>query len=97
MPPTFPEDLNLAQYFLFDRLAEGLGGKAAVRFGDRSYTYDVVANKTRKMSGLLAATGVRRGERVLIILPDVPPYAWVFFGTLAAGAVVAMGNPHAPP
>ena len=37
-----------------------------------------------------------RGERVLIVLPDVPPFAWVFFGTLARGAVVAMGNPHVP-
>ena len=39
---------------------------------------------------------MRRGERVLIVLPDVPPFAWVFFGTLARGCVVAMGNPDAP-
>jgi benzoate-CoA ligase family protein len=94
---TFPEDLSLARYFLFDRLAEGFGNKPAVRFGDRSWTYDAVAEKTRRMTGLLAAAGVRRGERVLIVLPDVPPFAWTFFGTLAAGAVVAMGNPLAPP
>ena len=94
---TFPEDLSLARYFLFDRLDEGLGKKAAVRFGDRSWTYDVVADKTRRMAGLLRAAGVRRGERVLIILPDVPPFAWTLFGTLACGAVVAMGNPLAPP
>lgn len=94
---TFPEDLSLARYFLFDRLEEGLGKKTAVRFGDRSWTYDAVADKTRRMAGLLAASGVRRGERVLIILPDVPPFVWTFFGTLARGAVVAMGNPLAPP
>ena len=93
---ALPEDLNLASYFLFDRLAEGLGTKVALRFGDRSWSYDAVAQKTRKMAGLLAAHGVRRGERVLIVLPDVPPFAWAFFGTLARGAVVAMGNPHAP-
>lgn len=94
---VFPEDLSLARYFLFDRLDEGLGSKAAVRFGDRSWTYDVVADKTRRMTSLLRAAGVRRGERVLIILPDVPPFAWTLFGTLACGAVVAMGNPLAPP
>jgi benzoate-CoA ligase family protein len=97
VPTTFPEDLSLARYFLFDRLDEGLGGKVAIRFGDRSYSYDVVAQKTRKMNGLLASAGVRRGERVLIVLPDVPPFAWALFGTLARGAVVAMGNPLAPP
>ncbi|MBX3208529.1 MAG: benzoate-CoA ligase family protein [Labilithrix sp.] len=73
-----------------------MGSRAAVRFGDRSWTYDAVADKTRRMTGLLAAAGVRRGERVLVILPDVPPFAWTFFGILARGAVVAMGNPLAP-
>ena len=91
--PVFPEDLNLASYFLFDRLAEGLGSKVAVRFGERSYTYDVVAQRSRAFAAALAGAGVRRGERALIVLPDVPPFAWVFFGTLAAGAVVAMANP----
>ena len=33
-PPTFPETFNLADYYLFDRLAEGLGDKVAVRFGE---------------------------------------------------------------
>lgn len=94
---TFPDDLSLARYYLFDRLDEGLGKKVAVRFGDRSWSYDAIAEKTRRMTGLLAAAGVRRGERVLIVLPDVPPFAWTFFGTLASGAVVAMGNPLAPP
>lgn len=93
---ALPDDLSLARYFLFDRLDEGLGSKVALRFGDRSWTYDAVAAKTRKMAGLLAAHGVRRGERVLIVLPDAPPFAWAFFGTLARGAVVAMGNPHGP-
>jgi benzoate-CoA ligase family protein len=90
-----PEDLSLARYFLYDRLAEGLGSKVALRYGDRSWTYDVVARKSRQMAGLLAAHGVRRGERVLIVLPDAPPFAWTFFGTLTRGAVVAMGNPQA--
>jgi benzoate-CoA ligase family protein len=94
---TFPEDLSLARYFLFDRLDEGLGKKTALLFGDRSWTYDAVADKTKRMAGLLASAGVRRGERVLIVLPDVPPFVWSFFGTLARGAVVAMGNPLAPP
>lgn len=93
---TLPNDLSLARYFLFDRIAEGLGGKVAVRFGDRGYTYDTIATKSRKFAGLLASLGVRRGERVLLVLPDAPPFVWAFFGTLARGAVVAMGNPQAP-
>jgi len=94
---TLPEDLSLARYYLFDRVErDGLGAKVAVRYGDRGYTYETVAKKTRQMAGLLAARGVRRGERVLIVLPDAPPFVWTFFGVLTRGAVVAMGNPQAP-
>jgi benzoate-CoA ligase family protein len=94
--PVFPESFNLAQYYLFDRLAEGLGHKPALRYGERAYSYEFVTQRTRAYSSLLRASGVRRGERVLIVLPDTPPFAWVFFGTLARGAVVAMANPDAP-
>jgi len=96
MSVTFPEAFNLADYFLFDRLTEGLGGKVALRFGERSWTYQQIADRSRAFASLLGSAGVGRGDRVLIVLPDVPPFAWVFFGTLAAGNVVAMGNPDVP-
>jgi benzoate-CoA ligase family protein len=94
--PVFPETLHLADYFLFERLAEGLGHKTAMLYGERAYSYEYVAQRTRQCSSLFVQGGVRRGERVLIVLPDTPPFAWVFFGTLAMGAVVAMGNPDSP-
>ena len=94
--PTFPERFNLAQYYLFDRLAEDLGGATALRFGARAWSYAEVADKTLRFAALLAKKGVRPGERVLVVLPDVPPFAWVFFGVLAAGNVVTMGNPDVP-
>ncbi len=93
---TFPDVFNLADYFLFDRIDEGLGETVALRFGDRAYTYDDVAQRTAALASALVARGVRAEERVLIVLPDLPPFAWSFFGVLKSGAVVAMGNPDAP-
>jgi benzoate-CoA ligase family protein len=95
--PTFPDRFNLADYFLFDRLRESLGGRVALRFGARAYTYEQVAHRARAFAATLEEADVRRGERVLILLPDVPPFAWVLFGVLARGCVVAMANPDAPP
>ena len=94
--PTFPEGLNLADCFLFDRLAEGLGDRDAILFGARRYTYADVAGHARALAGFLAASGVAREERVLIVLPDTPAFVWAFFAALHHGAVVAMGNPDAP-
>jgi benzoate-CoA ligase family protein len=95
-PPRFPDRFNLADYFLFERLREGLAGKTALRFGRYAYTYDEVARRTRAFAAALEEADVRRGERVAIVLPDVPAFAWVFFGALARGCVVAMGNPDSP-
>lgn len=97
MRPTFPAQFNLADYFLFDRLGEGLGDAVAVRFGGRAWSYAEVADRTTRLGAALQAAGVRPGERVLIILPDTPPFVWSIFATLKIGAVLAMGNPDAPP
>lgn len=94
--PTFPDDFNLADYYLFDRLGEGLGDAPALLFGDIAYTYADVAERTRALQGFFAGAGVAREERVLIVLHDTPAFAWAFFATLHHGAVVAMGNPEAP-
>ncbi len=92
----FPEDFNLADYFLFDRVKEGKGGRCALRFGERSYSYEEVAERSKALASYLVQDGVRPEERVYTVLPDSPAFAWSLYGTFAAGAVAAMGNPHAP-
>lgn len=96
-PPTFPEEFNLASYYLFDRLKEGVRTKPAILFGDIQQTYVEVAEVTRALRAYLAFAGLAREERVLIILHDTPAFVWAFFATLYHGSVVAMGNPDAPP
>ena len=93
---TFPETFNLADYFLFDRQQEGKGGNVAIRFGHRSWTYDEVADRSLALAHYLVEEGLRPEQRVYIVLPDVPPFAWSIFATLAAGGVVTMGNTIAP-
>lgn len=95
-PPTFPDSFNLADYYLFDRLSEGLGDKVAVRFGAERHTYAQIADRVRDLQAFLASRGVPREQRVLIVLHDTPAFVWAFFAALMHGAVVAMGNPEAP-
>jgi benzoate-CoA ligase family protein len=93
---VFPDAFNLADYFLFERVREGDGERIAVRYGERRYTYAQCAARARAIASSLRAAGVSPEARVYIVLPDTPPFAWSFMGVLAAGAVVAMGNPVAP-
>jgi benzoate-CoA ligase family protein len=92
----FPDQFNLADYFLFDRLKEGRGEHVAMVFGDRSYRYHEVATRARCLARLLVAQGLSPEERVTIVLPDLPPFVWALFATLAAGGILTMGNPAAP-
>ncbi len=92
----FPDEFNLADYWLFDREREGKGGKVALRFGDRSWTYAQVAERSRALARALIDLGLRPEQRVYIVLPDTPAFAWGIFGTLAAGGILTMGNPIAP-
>ncbi|WP_437726820.1 benzoate-CoA ligase family protein [Sorangium sp. So ce861] len=94
--PAFPEEFNLADYYLFDRLREGLGDKVALLFGDQRHTYADVAEQVRRLRGHLAVEDVAPEQRVLIVLHDSPAFVWAFFAALHHGAVVAMGNPEAP-
>jgi acyl-CoA synthetase (AMP-forming)/AMP-acid ligase II len=81
---TFPDDFGLADYFLFDRLREGKGDKVALRFGDRSWTYSDVANRSRALARALIDGGLAPEQRVYVVLPDTPAFAWSIFGILAA-------------
>ncbi|WP_437817288.1 AMP-binding protein [Sorangium sp. So ce1078] len=94
--PTFPEEFNLADYYLFDRLREGLGDKVALLFGEQRHTYADVAGQVRRLRAHLAVEDVAPEQRVLIVLHDSPAFVWAFFAALHHGAVVAMGNPEAP-
>jgi acyl-coenzyme A synthetase/AMP-(fatty) acid ligase len=89
--------VSLADYALFARLDEGLGEAVALRFGELAYRYAEVAARARALAAYLASAGVRQEERIYLVLPDAPPFAWAFFGALACGGVVVMGNPRATP
>jgi benzoate-CoA ligase family protein len=90
------DTFNLADYYLFDRLDEGLGDKPAILFGDQRHSYADVARRAQALAAHFIGAGAEQEQRVLTVLPDTPAFAWSFFATLRAGCVVAMGNPAAP-
>src|ERR1700689_5937838 len=46
-----------------------------------------------RMSAFLTANGIEPGDRVGLMLPNVPAFPIAFYGALAAGAVVVPMNP----
>ena len=92
-----PKTFNISEYFLGNRIAEGLAGRRAILMDSGTLTYGDVQALANRYGNVLGAAGVRAEERVIIALPDGPDYVGAFFGTLRAGAVVVMVNPDLKP
>ncbi|MFL6134216.1 MAG: long-chain-fatty-acid--CoA ligase [Nocardioidaceae bacterium] len=73
--------------------AERHGDRPAVRLDDLVLTYEQLLDSARRVTALLKARGVGPGDRVGIVLPNVPAFPVLFYGAVAAGAVVVPMNP----
>ena len=91
------QGFNLAEWLLDRNVAEGRGGKVALRCGDGSWTYTQLVEMANRTAAALSELGVRAEDRVLLVLPDGPEFVASWFGLLKAGAVFAMANTIHPP
>jgi len=73
--------------------AEKHGERPAVRLDDLVLSYDQLLDGARRVTGLLQSHGVGPGDRVGLVLPNVPAFPVLFYGALGAGAVVVPMNP----
>ena len=56
-------------------------------------TYRQVRDKSDRFAAALADLGIVKGDRVAIMLPNLPEYIIAYFGILKAGAIVVNTNP----
>jgi len=82
-----PDRFNVADYLVDRHVRDGRGGRTAILCGDESVTYAQVAERSNRVGNGLRSLGVRREERVLLLLLDTPAFAYSFFGAQKIGAV----------
>ncbi|HEY6637081.1 MAG TPA: long-chain fatty acid--CoA ligase [Solirubrobacterales bacterium] len=66
--------------------------RPALRLDEAELTYAQLDEASARVAGLLRTKGVGRGDRVGVMLPNVPYFAVCYFGVLRAGAVVVPLN-----
>ncbi len=82
-----PERFNAAAHFVDRHVAEGRGARVAIECGDERITYAELQRNVNRVGTALGRLGVRREERVLLLLHDTPEFAYAFFGAIKIGAV----------
>ncbi len=89
----YPQRLNVAVELIDRQLRDGLAGKPAVRFCDKSWTYGQLAERVNRLANALAVKGVKPGDRVVIHLPNVPEFIECWLAVLRIGGVVVATPP----
>ncbi|MHB1288287.1 AMP-binding protein [Georgenia sp.] len=82
---------------LLDAAVGRYGDRVALEFLGARTTYRELGAAVARAAALLAAAGVRPGDRVALVLPNCPQHVVAFYAVLRLGAVVAEHNPLAPP
>jgi long-chain acyl-CoA synthetase len=82
--------LNLAT--ILRTSAQKFPKKPALIIGEARLTYEQLHGSVQRFAGALARLGVKRGQHVALMLPNVPQFTIAYFGAHYAGAPVVPLN-----
>jgi long-chain acyl-CoA synthetase len=82
--------LNLASLLI--ESAEESPGAAAIRLGEVELSYADLDDRSARLASLLREKGFEAGDRVGVMLPNVPEFPVAYYGVLRAGGVVVPMN-----
>ena len=66
--------------------------KVAIKLDDTELTYGMLDEGSARVAALLKSKGIEAGDRVCVMLPNVPYFPVVYYGVLRLGAVVVPMN-----
>ncbi|MEL6063673.1 MULTISPECIES: AMP-binding protein [unclassified Methylobacterium] len=96
-PPGVPAEIDVARLGtlvdLFETSATAFAGRPAILCFGSTMTYATLSQQARDLAAWLQAEGLAKGDRVAVMLPNVPAYAVAIFGVLLAGGTIVNTNP----
>jgi benzoate-CoA ligase family protein len=83
----FAPNYNVAVAFIDRHISEGRGSKVAIHTIDSAITYADLVGSVNRCARVLMRLGLRRGERMLMVVKDCPEFFYLFWGAIKAGIV----------
>lgn len=94
--PEVPHSISYREItvhqFLVDA-ARKYPARAALIFRDHELTYSELNKLSSRLAAWLVQWGIKRGDRVAVLLPNIPQFVLVYYAILKAGGVVVALNP----
>jgi len=75
-----------------EKWAASLPDAVALRFEGEAITYEELNRRANRVANGLQGMGVKKGDRVAIMLPNIPEFVYAFVATLKLGAVAVPFN-----
>ncbi|MEC2071680.1 MULTISPECIES: long-chain-fatty-acid--CoA ligase [Alkalihalophilus] len=91
--PANIEYPSVSLHELVEQAAHKYPNNTALEFMGKSLTYSQFDLEVRRLANHLQSLGLKKGERVAIMLPNCPQGVIAYFATLLAGGVVVQTNP----
>ena len=92
VPAIVPQPKQLLHEMLITSAA-AFPHRPAIFFFEQQIRYRELDQLSTRFAHALRGLGVKTGDRVAIVLPNIPQCVIAFYGALKAGAVVVFGNP----
>ncbi len=100
-PPGVPADIDVAAYTslvaLMEESFQKYADRTAYSFMGKDISYRQIDSLSQAFAGYLQGLGLVKGDRVAIMMPNVPQYPVAVAGILRAGYVVVNVNPQYTP
>ncbi|MGD6957145.1 long-chain-fatty-acid--CoA ligase [Rossellomorea aquimaris] len=95
-PAEIPTELDLIAKPLQSYLSEAAtlySSKVAIQFMGKELTYTELHESALKFAHYLKTLGIKKDDRVAIMLPNTPQSVIAYYGILFAGGIVVQTNP----
>src|SRR5690625_3036470 len=73
--------------------AENYTEKTALTFMGKTMSFSQLYSESKKMANYMQSLGLKKGDRVAIMLPNCPQGVISYYATLLSGAIVVQTNP----
>jgi len=96
-PAEIPAEIDIdhipSLVALFEDACKKFADKVAYISMGKEMTYRQLDDEARAFAGWLQSLGLKKGDRVALMMPNLLQYPVALFGTLRAGCVVVNCNP----
>ena len=96
-PPDVPHTLepypDISLFGMLEASARKYPNVGAIAWFGRKLTYSELFAEIERCSAALVGSGIGRGDRVALVMPNCPQYVIAYYATARLGGVVVSNNP----